>query len=148
MLTWIIPSKFQAFSGPCATPTDTDGFPTCMPGFPTCMPEYDRYAPVFLNTGIGLVVRLSKQQYDKRRFLANGVNHKDPYFRVGTFPPQQRFRMLRGVPFQRRLPLHGMVADSPRPWVFIVIHPPEPCVFRGVVCRFIGPAKRPPDTSC
>jgi cell division cycle 14 len=77
-MNWIIPDKFLAFAGPCASSTDADGFPAFTP---------EDYVPVFRSAGIELIVRLNTQQYDRRRFIDNGIKHVDLYFRDGSCPP-------------------------------------------------------------
>lgn len=76
-MNWIIPDKFLAFAGPCPTPTDADGFPAFTP---------EDYVPIFREAGIGLVVRLNKKQYDRRRFIDHGIKHVDLYFLDGSCP--------------------------------------------------------------
>jgi len=79
-MNWILPDKFLAFAGPCPTPTDADGFPAFMP---------EDYVPIFRDANIGLVVRLNKKQYDRRRFIDHGVKHVDLYFLDGSCPSQE-----------------------------------------------------------
>lgn len=79
-MNWIIPEKFLAFAGPCSTPTDADGFPAFMP---------EDYVPLFREAEIGLVVRLNKKQYDRRRFIDHGVKHVDLYFLDGSCPSKE-----------------------------------------------------------
>jgi len=76
-MNWIVPDKFLAFAGPCPTPTDADGFPAFTP---------EDYVPIFREGKIGLVVRLNKKQYDRRRFIDHGIKHVDLYFLDGSCP--------------------------------------------------------------
>jgi cell division cycle 14 len=76
-MNWIIPDKFLAFAGPCATSVDADGYPAFTP---------EDYVPIFRDGGIGLVVRLNKKQYDRRRFMDHGLKHVDLYFLDGSCP--------------------------------------------------------------
>lgn len=76
-MNWIVPEKFLAFAGPCPTVTDADGFPAWTP---------EDYVPVFKDADIRLVVRLNKKQYDRRRFIDNGIKHVDLYFLDGSCP--------------------------------------------------------------
>jgi len=76
-MNWIIPDKFLAFAGPCPTSTDADGFPAFTP---------EDYVPIFREAGIGLIVRLNKKQYDRRRFIDHGLKHVDLYFLDGSCP--------------------------------------------------------------
>jgi len=79
-MNWIVPDKFLAFAGPCPTSTDADGFPAFTP---------EDYVPVFRDAGIGLVVRLNKEQYDRRRFINHGIKHVDLYFLDGSCPSRE-----------------------------------------------------------
>jgi cell division cycle 14 len=79
-MNWIIPEKFLAFAGPSPTPTDMDGFPTFTP---------DDYAPIFRQANVGLVVRLNKELYDRRRFIDKGIKHSDLYFLDGSCPSKE-----------------------------------------------------------
>mmetsp|Transcript_119248 Transcript_119248/g.338112 ORF Transcript_119248/g.338112 Transcript_119248/m.338112 type:complete len:466 (-) Transcript_119248:95-1492(-) len=76
-MNWIIPDKFLAFAGPCPSPTDADGFPAFTP---------EDYVPIFREAGIGLIVRLNKKQYERRRFIDHGIKHVDLYFLDGSCP--------------------------------------------------------------
>lgn len=78
-MNWIVPDKFLAFAGPCPTPTDADGFPAFTP---------EDYVPIFHEASIGLIVRLNKKQYDRRRFIDHGIKHVDLYFLDGSCPSQ------------------------------------------------------------
>jgi len=79
-MSWIVPNKFLAFVGPCPTSIDADGFPAFTP---------EDYVPIFREAGIGLIVRLNKAQYDRRRFIDHGVKHVDLYFVDGSCPSQE-----------------------------------------------------------
>merc|ERR1719281_2103271 len=61
-------------------PVDADGFPAFTP---------EDYVPTFRNAGISLVVRLNKQQYDRRRFIDHGLKHVDLYFLDGSCPSRE-----------------------------------------------------------
>jgi len=79
-MNWIVPDKFLAFAGPSATPLDCDGFPAFTP---------EDYVPIFKSGGVGLVVRLNKKQYDRRRFTDHGIKHVDLYFLDGSCPSRE-----------------------------------------------------------
>jgi protein-tyrosine phosphatase len=79
-MNWIIPKKFIAFTGPSPIAIDRG----CMP--PTCTPEDN--AKVFKKFDCRLVVRLNKKQYDRNRFLDQGIKHVDLYFKDGSCPTQ------------------------------------------------------------
>jgi len=76
-MNWIVPDKFLAFAGPSPTKLDPDGFPAFTP---------EDYVSIFKNGGIGLVVRLNKKQYDRRRFIDHSLKHVDLYFIDGSCP--------------------------------------------------------------
>lgn len=79
-MNWVIPDKFLAFAGPSANSTDMDGFPTFTP---------EDYVTIFRDARIELVVRLNKKQYDRRRFIDNGIKHVDLYFLDGSCPSRE-----------------------------------------------------------
>jgi len=79
-MNWVVPDKFLAFSGPSATPIDSDGYPAFTP---------EDYAPVFKSANVNMVVRLNKKQYDRRRFVEQGIMHVDLYFLDGSCPPRE-----------------------------------------------------------
>lgn len=79
-MNWIIPDKFLAFAGPSPNATDADGFPAVTP---------EVYVPIFRDARIELVVRLNKKQYDRRRFIDNGIKHVDLYFLDGSCPSRE-----------------------------------------------------------
>jgi cell division cycle 14 len=56
-INWIIPKKLLAFSSPNASNKDPDGYFTMTP---------DDYVPIFKKMGVSAVVRLNKEQYDKK----------------------------------------------------------------------------------
>jgi len=56
-LNWIIPNKFVAFSSPNANNKDADGYFSMTP---------DDYIPIFKSLGVNMVIRLNKEQYDKK----------------------------------------------------------------------------------
>jgi cell division cycle 14 len=79
-LSWIIPDKFIAFAGPCATSIDSEGYPVKTP---------EEYVPMFHRGGVKLVVRLNAKEYDKRRFTEQGIKHADLCFADGSCPPAE-----------------------------------------------------------
>eukprot|EP01066_Platyproteum_vivax_P008580 Platyproteum_vivax@DN3624_c0_g1_i1.p1 len=74
---WIIPKKFLAFSGPVNVSTSHLGYRTWTP---------EDYTPKFHAWGITTVVRLNHEQYDKKKFITNGIKHVDLYFKDGSIP--------------------------------------------------------------
>ncbi|KAI5063136.1 hypothetical protein GOP47_0021683 [Adiantum capillus-veneris] len=84
-LTWIVPNKIVAFSGPSARRTELCGYRTLVP---------EDYVDYFKQSKIITVIRLNKRLYDKRRFTDHGLIHHDLYFPDGSCPPErivQRF---------------------------------------------------------
>jgi cell division cycle 14 len=79
-MNWIIPDKFLAFAGPGPACSDVDGFTAFTP---------EDYVPIFREANVGLVVRLNKKQYDRRRFIDNGIKHVDLYFLDGSCPSRE-----------------------------------------------------------
>lgn len=45
--------------------------------------------PIFREARVGLVVRLNKKQYDRRRFIDHGIKHVDLYFSDGSCPSRE-----------------------------------------------------------
>lgn len=78
-MNWIIPDKFLAFCGPSPLPIGKNGFPAWTP---------EDYARTFKTLNVGLVVRLNQKQYDRNRFIENGIRHVDLYFKDGSCPSQ------------------------------------------------------------
>jgi cell division cycle 14 len=79
-MNWIIPPKFIAFAAPSPAPVGLDGFPAFTP---------DDYVPVFREANVGLVVRLNKEYYDRRRFIDQGIKHADLVFLDGSCPTKE-----------------------------------------------------------
>ncbi|KAF7458121.1 CDC14 phosphatase [Cryptosporidium felis] len=78
-ISWIIPKKFLAFSGPSGSSIDEDGYFSLTPEF---------YVPIFKKLGVSLVIRLNKKQYDSERFTKSGIKHEELFFIDGSCPPQ------------------------------------------------------------
>lgn len=76
-MNWIVPGKFIAFSGPLNV---TDRYGSFTP---------DDYVPIFKRMGVSLVVRLNKPQYEKNKFVKQGIKHLDLFFIDGTAPPDE-----------------------------------------------------------
>eukprot|EP01066_Platyproteum_vivax_P013778 Platyproteum_vivax@DN6223_c0_g1_i2.p1 len=79
-LTWVIPQKFLAFSGPTTSGTDNYGYPTSTPA---------DYLDGFAECNVDLVIRLNSNQYDKTEFTENGFDHLDLYFKDGSAPSME-----------------------------------------------------------
>ncbi|KAL5104831.1 hypothetical protein TcWFU_001264 [Taenia crassiceps] len=76
-LSWIIPNKFIAFSGP-HTRTMIDN------GYPMHAPEF--YLPYFRKNNVTNVIRLNQKMYESHRFTRAGIAHHDLFFPDGTVP--------------------------------------------------------------
>lgn len=46
----------------------------------------DDYIPIFKKLGVTRVVRLNKKEYNRERFIKNGINHTELYFLDGSVP--------------------------------------------------------------
>jgi cell division cycle 14 len=55
-MTWIIPGRFLAFSGPSMTEYDEEGWRTFTP---------EDYVSTFRKLGVFLVIRLNKKSYER-----------------------------------------------------------------------------------
>ncbi len=64
-VSWIVPGKFIAFSGPVTKRRQI------APGVYTLTPE--QYVPLFKNLGVSCVVRFNDKCYDRKVFLTNGI---------------------------------------------------------------------------
>lgn len=85
-LSWIVPGKFVAFSGPHAQRRlISNGKRTLSAA--DC-------AHVLRRLGVTCVIRFNTKAYDKREFTTKGIRHVDLYFEDGSNPPPhilQRF---------------------------------------------------------
>jgi len=85
-VSWIIPGKFVAFSGPLAKKRQLrDGVYTMAPA---------EYATLFKKLGITCVIRFNNKCYDKAVFTSVGIHHADLFYEDGGNPTQaimQRF---------------------------------------------------------
>lgn len=77
-ISWIIPGKFIAFSGPVSERRELS------PGVYTLLPE--EYVPIFHQLGVTCVIRFNKKCYDKTVFTRNGIKHIDLYHEDGSNP--------------------------------------------------------------
>lgn len=79
-ISWIIPGKFIAFSGPISTPRELQ------PGVFALSPE--EYVPLFKSLGVSCIVRFNKKCYDRAIFVRNGIRHYDLYYEDGGNPTE------------------------------------------------------------
>ena len=64
-LSWIRDSKFCAFAGPHNSENAVSD------AYITLTPEH--YIPYFKKRNVGMVIRLNKKYYDKKRFTSKGI---------------------------------------------------------------------------
>eukprot|EP00884_Botryococcus_braunii_P000343 jgi/Botrbrau1/10309/Bobra.0120s0022.1 len=87
-MTWILPGKLMAFSGPAQTSRVFNHFRTRTP---------EDYWDYFKSKGISTVVRLNAQVYEPKQFTAGGFKLEELYFPDGTCPSHeilQKFLLL------------------------------------------------------
>ncbi|CAM9631035.1 unnamed protein product, partial [Phaeothamnion confervicola] len=80
-MTWIVPGKLLAFSGPLSHRREV------RPGAYTRLAA--DYVPAFRRLGVRCVVRLNAPCYDRRRFIEAGIRHVDLFFEDGSNPSQE-----------------------------------------------------------
>lgn len=76
-ITWIVPNKLLAFSGPNTSEKNTCYHP----------PEF--YLEYFRKCGVELVVRLNQRTYDEKKFTEAGISHLSLYFPDGSTPSNE-----------------------------------------------------------
>ncbi|KAM3182986.1 hypothetical protein ACTXT7_011243 [Hymenolepis weldensis] len=76
-LSWIVPNKFIAFSGPHARTMMDNGYPMHAPEF---------YLPYFKKNNVTNVIRLNQKMYDSSKFTRAGISHHDLIFPDGSVP--------------------------------------------------------------
>jgi cell division cycle 14 len=79
-VSWIVPGKFIAFSGPVTKRRQIS------PGVFTLSPE--QYVPLFKNLGVTCVIRFNDKCYDRKVFLNNGIKHVDLFYEDGGNPSE------------------------------------------------------------
>lgn len=82
-LSWVIPNKFVAFSGPEKAPKGGD------PAIVYLCLAPDVYVPIFKQLGVKLVVRLNRKEYASEEFTAHGFQHAELYFMDGSAPSRE-----------------------------------------------------------
>jgi hypothetical protein len=78
-LSWVVPGKLLAFSGPQPAPKVVYGYRAHVP---------EDYHAYFAAKGVTRVVRLNRALYDGSRFESGGFAMTELYFPDGTCPPQ------------------------------------------------------------
>lgn len=76
-LNWIIPGKMLAFSGPHNKTGYVNNYPQFEPNF---------YFDYFRKKNVTTIIRLNEKRYDERKFIDNGFEHRDLFFKDGTSP--------------------------------------------------------------
>lgn len=79
-VSWIIPGKFIAFSGPLTKRREIS------PGVFSLSPA--EYVPIFKRLGVSCVVRFNSKCYDRQVFVAGGIRHVDLYYEDGGNPTE------------------------------------------------------------
>lgn len=80
-LTWIVPGKFLAFSGPVAKRRVlSDGVYSLRP---------EEYVPILRSLGVSCIVRFNSKCYDRNIFVNAGIRHVDLYYEDGANPTDQ-----------------------------------------------------------
>lgn len=79
-LSWIVPGKFIAFSGPLSKRR------TLGPGLHSLLPN--EYVPLFKQLGVSCVVRFNNKCYDKAVFERGGIKHVDLFYEDGGNPTE------------------------------------------------------------
>eukprot|EP00597_Dinobryon_sp_UTEXLB2267_P006670 CAMPEP_0170085342 /NCGR_PEP_ID=MMETSP0019_2-20121128/20256_1 /TAXON_ID=98059 /ORGANISM="Dinobryon sp., Strain UTEXLB2267" /LENGTH=485 /DNA_ID=CAMNT_0010301769 /DNA_START=452 /DNA_END=1910 /DNA_ORIENTATION=+ len=79
-VSWIVPGKFIAFSGPISKRRQTSS------GEYTLSPE--EYVPLFKSLGVSCVVRFNSKCYDRNVFVSNGIRHVDLFYEDGGNPTE------------------------------------------------------------
>lgn len=86
-ISWIIPGKFIAFSGPVSTPRELS------PGVFALSPE--GYVPLFKSLGVTCIIRFNKKCYDRNIFVRSGIKHVDLYYEDGGNPTDAILQVRR-----------------------------------------------------
>lgn len=77
-LTWIVPGKFLAFSGPVAKRRQlSEGVYSLRP---------DEYIPILRQLGVSCIVRFNSKCYDRNVYVNAGIRHVDLYYEDGANP--------------------------------------------------------------
>jgi cell division cycle 14 len=80
-VSWIIPNKFIAFSGPLTKRRNLgDGNFTMIPA---------EYVPLFKKLNVTCIIRFNNKCYDKTVFTAAGIHHVELFYEDGGNPTQQ-----------------------------------------------------------
>jgi cell division cycle 14 len=79
-LSWIVPKKFIAFSGPLSKRRNLS------PGVYSLLPE--EYVPIFKQLGVTCIVRFNNKCYDKTVFERGGIRHVDLFYEDGGNPTE------------------------------------------------------------
>jgi len=80
-VSWIIPGKFIAFSGPLARKREIEA------GVFTMAAE--EYVPLMKSLGVTAIVRFNKKCYERKHFTDAGIHHFDLYYEDGGNPTEE-----------------------------------------------------------
>lgn len=79
-ISWIIPNKLIAFSGPVNKRREIE------PGVFTLLPK--EYIPIFKSLGVTCIIRFNSKCYDRYIYTAAGIRHVDLYYEDGANPSE------------------------------------------------------------
>ena len=79
-ISWIIPGKFIAFSGPMSARRELS------PGVNTLLPH--EYIPIFKSLGVTCIIRFNNKCYDRKVFTKSGIRHVDLLYEDGGNPTE------------------------------------------------------------
>lgn len=79
-ISWIIPNKFIAFSGPLSTRRELGN------GLFSLLPH--EYVPIFRRLNVTCIIRFNNKCYDKKVFTKAGIRHVDLFYEDGGNPTE------------------------------------------------------------
>ncbi len=79
-ISWIIPGKFIAFSGPLSQRRELSS------GLYTLLPH--EYVPIFKSLGVTCVIRFNNKCYDRKVFAKANIRHVDLFYEDGGNPTE------------------------------------------------------------
>lgn len=79
-ISWIIPNKFIAFSGPLSTRRELGN------GLFSLLPQ--EYVPIFRRLGVSCIIRFNNKCYDRKVFTKAGIRHVDLFYEDGGNPTE------------------------------------------------------------
>jgi cell division cycle 14 len=101
-VSWIVPGKFIAFSGPLSNRRELS------PGVFTMLPQ--EYVNLFQRLGVTCVIRFNNKCYDRKVFTRAGIRHVDLFYEDGGNPTDAILQV--GHPFDTTLFPHRCIIAS------------------------------------